>query len=1038
MSVFLKILLRFRKSLLCSALLLVTFTWVGCENLRYYNQAINGQYQILTSKRAITKVVADPQTPDDLKKKLRLVVAMRNYAEKELKLPAYGQYVQFADLHRRFVVWNVYAAEEFSLEPKSWTFPIVGKATYRGYFSEKAARQYAEKLKKQGLDVHVGGVEAYSTVGWFHDPVLNTFINNSEIDLAETLFHELAHQTAFAKGDTDFNEAFATAVAEEGLRRWMLSTTNTEAYAEYKAALTRKDQFIRLVMNAREQLERLYAEQTTSANTQLASLAAVRPLSARDKRAMKENIISGLRQDYQKLKASWGGNGEYDNWFNKPINNAKLNTVATYNELVPAFNRLLEDLKGDLPLFYKEVRKIAKLSKDKRQKVLAKLTAAVSTAAERHVEISANPTVRLAAVVRRTPVETGPPDTNSSAQAAINAFLKNEAVRLDSKFLEGVTNRQQWEAQRPAMREQYLEMLGLLPLPERTPLNAKVTGTIDREEGFRVEKLHFQSRPGLYVTGNLYTPADARAGAKLPAVLYVCGHSGRGRDGNKVAFQHHGMWFATHGYVCLVIDTLQLGEIAAIHHGTYRYNRWWWQARGYTPAAVECWNGIRALDYLQSRPEVDPDRIAVTGISGGGAATFWIAAADERVKVAVPASGMSDLQDYVGEKVVNGHCDCMFLINTFQWPWTSIAALVAPRPLLFENSGHDTIFPMNSNDRIRARLERLYGFYTNRTDRLFDIGVTPGGHDDKPELRLMAYRWINHHLKGDDGPVTEPKLPEIEGKQLRAFPDELPSDEINTKIDESFVTMATSTLPRAKEELESWRTEKMRELRRLCFRSLREPIAGLRPLKLDSKAQQGVLTTEPGVTIPWGYFPARKSGSQGRWLVVLGDGDSIESKPEWLTNAVGDAAVLLVAARGSGPMKWQDPPPYYIQRSLPLLGRTVDSCRLLDAVAAAAQASEGNRGGPWKIIGSGPAGIIAAYAALLEPRLTEAVLVDPPASHRDGPIFLNVLRVLDIPEALGLLAPRPLTILTSHPDSFEHTASLYHLAGGNLKVQPIQ
>jgi len=161
---------------------------------------------------------------------------------------------------------------------------------------------------------------------------------------------------------------------------------------------------------------------------------------------------------------------------------------------------------------------------------------------------------------------------------------------------------------------------------------------LDREEGFRVEKLHFQSRPRLYVTGNLYLPKSAAPGSNLPAVLYVCGHSGRGRDGNKAAFQHHGMWFATHGYVCLVIDTLQLGEIAGIHHGTYRYDRWWWQARGYTPAAVECWNGIRALDYLESRPEVDPERLAVTGISGGGAATFWIAAADDRVKVAVPVS----------------------------------------------------------------------------------------------------------------------------------------------------------------------------------------------------------------------------------------------------------------------------------------------------------------------------------------------------------------------------------------------------------------
>src|SRR6185295_887294 len=391
----------------------------------------------------------------------------------------------------------------------------------------------------------------------------------------------------------------------------------------------------------------------------------------------------------------------------------------------------------------------------------------------------------------------------SEGEAAMRTFLRAEAVRLDSKFLDGITNRQSWDATRPALHRQYLEMLGLWPIPERTPLNAQITGTLERSEGFRVEKLHFQSRPHLYVTGNLYIPKDAKPGANLPAVLYVCGHSGRGRDGNKSAFQQHGMWFATHGYICLIIDTLQLGEIAAIHHGTYRENRWWWQARGYTPAAVECWNGVRAIDYLQSRPEVDTNRIAVTGISGGGAATFWISAADERVKVAVPVSGMGDLQDYVGERVVNGHCDCMFLINTFQWPWTQIAALVAPRPLLFENSGHDTFFPRNGNDRIRARLEQLYGFYTNRTDRLFDIGVTAGGHDDKPELRLMAYRWINHFLKKDDSAVTEPELPKIEGKMLRAFSEELPSDELNTRIDEFFVPLATNAVPRNAREFHS-------------------------------------------------------------------------------------------------------------------------------------------------------------------------------------------------------------------------------------------
>ena len=627
------------------------------------------------------------------------------------------------------------------------------------------------------------------------------------------------------------------------------------------------------------------------------------------------------------------------------------------------------------------------------------------------------------------------PDAPSTpARAVIESFLHREAIRLESSFLEGITNRAQWEARQPELRQQYLEMLGLWPLPERTPLAAQVTGVLERDEGFRVEKVHFQSRPRLYVTGNLYLPKDAGPGSRLPAVLYVCGHSGRGRDGNKAAFQHHGMWFATHGFACLIIDTLQLGEIAGIHHGTYRHDRWWWQARGYTPAAVECWNGIRALDYLESRPEVDPARLAVTGISGGGAATFWIAAADERVKVAVPVSGMSDLEDYVGAKVVNGHCDCMFALNTFQWPWTQIAALIAPRPLLFANSGHDPIFPMDGNDRIRARLEQLYGFYTNRTDRLFDIGVTPGGHDDKPELRLMAYRWIAWHLQGTNAPVTELALPPIEGSQLRVFPGELPADELNTTIDESFVPLATQALPGTAGDFHVWRADRLAELRRLVFRPLPERFEPAHLTALGNDPASGVLVMEPGLAVSWKYLPPAPGASgQTRWLLVLGEQDSLASKPDWARRVAGDAGVLLVAPRGTGPMAWADPAPFYVQRALALLGRTVEGDRVRDVLGVAASflpAREERDGERWGIAGHGRAGVIAAYAAVFEPRLDEIVLVDPPVTHRDGPIFLNVLRVLDIPEALGLLAPRPVRVHTNRPEAFERTASLYRAAGG--------
>jgi dienelactone hydrolase len=646
-----------------------------------------------------------------------------------------------------------------------------------------------------------------------------------------------------------------------------------------------------------------------------------------------------------------------------------------------------------------------------------------------------------------------PAAASSPGERLIRGYLSQEARRLDEQFLDGIATKADWEKRRPLLHRQYMEMLGLWPMPARTPLEPKVTGVIDRAEGFRIEKVHFQSRPHLYVTGNLYVPKQIKEGERLPAVLYVCGHSGRGRDGNKTAFQHHGMWLATHGYVCLTIDSLQLGEIGAIHHGTYRYNRWWWQARGYTPAGVECWNGIRAIDYLQSRPEVDPNKIAVTGISGGGAATFWIAAADERVQVAVPVSGMSDLEDYVGERVVNGHCDCMFLINAHQWPWTHIAALVAPRPLLFENSGHDTIFPMPSNDRIRARLETLYRLFTDKPAELFDIGVTPGGHSDNPELRLMAYRWINRHLKGDNAPVTEPTLAPVEGKELRAFPNELPADELNTRIDESFVPTGEATLPRSRDQFDRWRESKLAELRRLSFAGHRKPVvAALDPSSefAEAKAVTGRWLTEEQndperfstarqsahVVCEWRYLPP-KGDSPTVWLVVMNPGEPLDQVPAWFSGRAGNDAVLLLAPRGGGSLTWDDKPPFYIQRSMALLGRTVDSGRVADVQAFVEQTHYVASNRTWKIAGRGPAGVIAAYAAALAPEhcVDEVLIVDPPTSHRDGPIFLNVLRVLDIPDAFGLLAPRQLTVETAQPAAFDRTAQIYRTVQGRVSIQ---
>jgi dienelactone hydrolase len=439
----------------------------------------------------------------------------------------------------------------------------------------------------------------------------------------------------------------------------------------------------------------------------------------------------------------------------------------------------------------------------------------------------------LAAVTALAGLAQQPPD-RKPGDAMIEKYLAAETDRLSQRVLDGATTLEEWQKRRPRLYREYMDMLGLWPLPEKTPLKATVTGKLERGD-LIVEKLHYQSKPGLYVTANLYRPKVVKG--KLPAVLYVCGHSGRGRDGNKSAFQDHGMWFAANGYVCLILDTLQLGEIPGVHHGTYgtpyRHfssygvkgkdkveNRWWWLAAGYTPAGVECWNGVRGIDYLVSRPEVDADRLAVTSISGGGAATFWIAAADERVQCAVPVSGMSDLESYVKNKVINGHCDCMFLYNTYGWEWTTIAALVAPRPLLFANSDNDRIFPMDGNRRIIARLRKLYAMYGK--PELVDDYVSKGGHDYRPDLRIAVFKWINKHVKNDTTtPVKDSaEFKPFAGKELRVFPEDsdIPKDAINGKIDETFVPRAKVDLPQP-DKFEEWKRALIKDLRSRSFRA---------------------------------------------------------------------------------------------------------------------------------------------------------------------------------------------------------------------------
>lgn len=320
-----------RKWLFGLALLAAVVGVCGCQTLSFYRQAVTGQFELYAHARPIKKLRADPQTPARLKERLQLVLNLRAFAAEQLKLPIDGHYEKYADLHRPFVVWNVEAAPEFSLAPKTWWYPLVGRLEYRGYFSERAAQDYGAALHQKGYDVYIDGVPAYSTLGWFKDPVLNTFVFEPDADLAEVIFHELGHQRVFAHGDTDFNEAFATTVGQEGARRWLEAQGDAAALAAYRAELRRTSQFAHLIAETRVRLAALYGDETTRGGA-LKATNKKNGVAPAELRREKQRLLERLQQEYAELRADWGGNREYEAWFARHLNNAKLNSVAAYYE----------------------------------------------------------------------------------------------------------------------------------------------------------------------------------------------------------------------------------------------------------------------------------------------------------------------------------------------------------------------------------------------------------------------------------------------------------------------------------------------------------------------------------------------------------------------------------------------------------------------------------------------------------------------------------------------------------------------------------
>lgn len=327
----------------------------GCTSISYYAQSLEGHVQIMAARKNVGRLVHDPSTPKALRAKLTSASAIRRFATDELALPDNNSYRSYVDIGRDAVTFAVFAAPQFSLTPRTECFPVFGCVPYRGYFSRKSATESAVELHRQGLDVYVTGITAYSTLGWSSDALLSTMLRQDDTYLASLIFHELAHQKIYVSDDSAFNEAFAVAVETTGVRKWLRATGNRAGLRSYEIDRKRKADFLGLISKTRDELSQVYGS----------------PRAAEQMAAAKAATIDRLRTRYRQMRDKrWAGYRGYDAWFDAPINNAKLAATAVYGEQVPAFLRLFDLCSGDYPRFYASVRRIANLPEPSRAQAL--------------------------------------------------------------------------------------------------------------------------------------------------------------------------------------------------------------------------------------------------------------------------------------------------------------------------------------------------------------------------------------------------------------------------------------------------------------------------------------------------------------------------------------------------------------------------------------------------------------------------------------------------------------------------------------------
>jgi cephalosporin-C deacetylase-like acetyl esterase len=620
----------------------------------------------------------------------------------------------------------------------------------------------------------------------------------------------------------------------------------------------------------------------------------------------------------------------------------------------------------------------------------------------------------------------------------IRTYLSGVAAEITENALSDINTLPNWKKQKDQRYDEFIEMMSLQDMPlegGRPDLNIQITGTIQKE-GYRIEKLYYESLPGLYVPANLYIPDNIQE--PRPAILYVCGHS----PTQKVHYQPYPRKFAELGFVCLIIETIQFGEVRGHHHGCY-YQGWFnWYSRGYTSGGAEAWNAIRGLDLLSERPEVDPEKLGVTGLSGGGSQSWYIAAADPRIKAAAPVCGASTLKAHISTRTVDGHCDCMVPINSYQRDFQDIGALIAPRPLLIAQADRDEMNTIESVHELHDDIKKIYELYG--VPENIGLVESPGGHSYHRISRQKIQSFFLEHLMGkqvapeETGDIDETPENLLSEDELRVYTDGLPENDRTTTIQDSFVKLHGDPEISSEQDLLVFRDSVKQFLNTRTFGAFPEVKAPLNP-RLEFRSIDGAkfgwniysFTSEEGWRLKVHFHWRNEPGNKKPLMIVLRNYDENQWDSEsFISGLAAGWNIAYLEVRGIGENGWEPALQWHVRRASAWTGRTIASMQVYDVLRSMEFCRTLDGVDPDKIgiAARDEMTAVAMYAALMDGNCHTLILKDPPASQ-DSPSqpdgrgaaieMLNCLQITDLYQLPALLMPAKIIFQGEVPEAYQ-------------------